>query len=134
MVFGVHREPLLAGRQARASGHGPAFEDSVEFESQIPVQPPRLVPLDREGEADGFRGEARAGVSGGFAGSCAARFVARRMGAGSGVRAKSRLWAYSPSGALRAFVAAVFVFSAFADFAFEVLERVPVMLNQLPSL
>ena len=39
MVLGAHREPLLAQREARAAGDGPALEHAVELEPQVVVKP-----------------------------------------------------------------------------------------------
>src|SRR5690348_17329841 len=51
MVLGAHRQPVLAGVEARSLGYGPALEDAVELEPEIPVQPRGLVLLDDEAVA-----------------------------------------------------------------------------------
>ena len=80
MVLDLDGEPLLAGVEARSLRHRPALQDAVELETEIEVQPARLVLLDDERE------------------SGAAAFLREgRLPAGSGVFRKSRLRRYSSS-------------------------------------
>src|SRR5439155_6867613 len=51
VILNVHREPLFIGIETRPFGHRPALEDAVEFETKIPVQPPRGVLLNDEAVA-----------------------------------------------------------------------------------
>jgi hypothetical protein len=105
----MHRQPLLAGGQAWALGDGPALQDAVKFQPQVPVQPARVVALERRAWWRWIEYAPPAG-SGGGVGAGFPRGFATRFGAGfgSGVRSKSRLRAYSPSGFLRALGFAVF--------------------------
>ena len=48
MVFDVHREMPLAGRERHALRDGPAREHAVAFEPQVVVQSAGRVPLDDE--------------------------------------------------------------------------------------
>ena len=51
MILGAHRQALLAQRQTRSPRHRPAFQDAVEFQPQIVMQPSRRVLLHHEGAA-----------------------------------------------------------------------------------
>ena len=51
MVLDVHREPLVAGHQARAAGDRPARQRVADLEAEVVVQPPRRVLLHHEGVA-----------------------------------------------------------------------------------
>ena len=51
MVLDVHREPLVAGHQARPAGDGPARQRVADLEAEVVVQPPRRVLLHHEGVA-----------------------------------------------------------------------------------
>ena len=51
MVLDVHRQPLVAGHQARAAGDGPARQRVADLEAEVVVQPPRRVLLHHEGVA-----------------------------------------------------------------------------------
>src|SRR5208337_3705824 len=57
MVLDHHRKPLLAGHEARAARHRPAFQDAVEFEAKVVMEAPRVVFLDDE--AVSFSGSGR---------------------------------------------------------------------------
>src|SRR3984893_1261116 len=48
VVLSADRKPLFAGREARAFGDRPAFQDSVHLEPQIEMQPARRVFLNDE--------------------------------------------------------------------------------------
>jgi hypothetical protein len=48
MVLGAHREPAIAGRQARALGHRPRQQDAVELQAEVVVHPAGGVLLDDE--------------------------------------------------------------------------------------
>jgi len=48
MVLGPHREPLVIGAEARPLGHGPAFENAVQFQTKIIVQATGSVLLHDE--------------------------------------------------------------------------------------
>src|SRR6202040_3019963 len=48
VVLGADRKPLFAGREARAFGDRPTFQDSVHLEPQIVMQPARRVFLNDE--------------------------------------------------------------------------------------
>src|SRR5438067_1609413 len=48
MIFGLHRQALLARNEARTPGHGPALEHAVELETQVVMQPPRGMFLHHE--------------------------------------------------------------------------------------
>src|SRR6266508_3035129 len=48
VIFGAHRQPLLADDQARAPRHRPALERAAELEPQIVVHPPGIVLLHDE--------------------------------------------------------------------------------------
>src|ERR1700732_2658714 len=48
VVLGADRKPLFADREARAFGDRPAFQDSVDLEPQIVMQPARRVFLNDE--------------------------------------------------------------------------------------
>ena len=63
VVLGVHREPLLAGIEARALRHRPALQHAVELEPEIIVQAPRGVLLHDEANCRSLR-RARPGGSG----------------------------------------------------------------------
>src|SRR5205085_9211820 len=52
MIFGLHREALDARHHADALGNGPALEHAVELQSQIEMQPARIMAL--HGEAPRF--------------------------------------------------------------------------------
>src|SRR6266700_37133 len=45
VVFGLNRQPLVAGNKARTAGDGPAFQHSVELKPQIEMQATRIMPL-----------------------------------------------------------------------------------------
>ena len=49
VVLDVHGEPLVAGVEGRALGHGPAEQHAVELEPEIVVEPGRGVLLDAVG-------------------------------------------------------------------------------------
>ena len=51
MVLGAHRQPLVAGIEARPLRHRPALQHAVELEPEIPVEPRRVVLLDDEAVA-----------------------------------------------------------------------------------
>src|SRR6185436_13169646 len=46
MVFGLHREALVGGVEARAFRHRPALEHALELEAKVVVQPRRRMALD----------------------------------------------------------------------------------------
>jgi hypothetical protein len=48
VVLGADRKPLFAGREARAFGDRPAFQDSLHLEPQIVMQPARRVFLNHK--------------------------------------------------------------------------------------
>src|SRR6202011_4603490 len=48
MVLDLDREPLVMRVERRSSRDGPGFENTVEFEPQIVVQPRRVMLLDDE--------------------------------------------------------------------------------------
>src|SRR5689334_6540962 len=48
VVLDVDRQPLVVRRQAGTPGHRPAFEDTVELQSQVVVQPPGGMLMDDE--------------------------------------------------------------------------------------
>jgi hypothetical protein len=48
MILGAHRKALLAERQARTAGDGPALEHAVELQAEIEVQPARGMHLHHE--------------------------------------------------------------------------------------
>src|SRR5690606_11613652 len=48
MVFGVDGKPLFAGNETWSLGHRPALEDTVEFQPEVIVKPPRRVLLHHE--------------------------------------------------------------------------------------
>src|SRR5262249_51016250 len=52
VVFGLHREPLFVGDEARPVRHRPALEHAVELEPQVIVQAPRSVHLHHEFAAE----------------------------------------------------------------------------------
>ena len=51
MVLGADGEALVVGVDAGALGHGPAFEDAVHFEAEVPVEARGVVFLDDEAVA-----------------------------------------------------------------------------------
>ena len=51
MVLDLNRKALLAGDEARAFGHGPALQHSVQLEAEIIVKPPGGMLLDDIGIA-----------------------------------------------------------------------------------
>jgi hypothetical protein len=54
VIFGVDRQPLLAGNKARTAGCRPTFQDSVEFKSEVEMQAARVVLLHHEAVALGI--------------------------------------------------------------------------------
>jgi hypothetical protein len=50
MVFGGHRESLLADVGRQAVRHGPRLQHAVEFEPEVVVLAPRAMQLDHESE------------------------------------------------------------------------------------
>src|SRR5580704_17389339 len=48
VVLGADRKPLFAGREARAFGDRPAFQNSIHLEPQIVMKPARRVFLNDE--------------------------------------------------------------------------------------
>ena len=56
VVLGVDRQALLAGNEARSAGDGPAFQDAIEFEPQVVMEPARIMLLDAKAVAPGFAG------------------------------------------------------------------------------
>src|SRR5262249_7259406 len=56
MVFGAHRKPLVADREARPAGDRPALEHAVELEAQVVMGAPRRVLLHDELEGGGLAG------------------------------------------------------------------------------
>ena len=50
MVLDVDGEVLLAGLERHAFRHGPGNEHAVALEAEVVVEPPRVVPLDDEGQ------------------------------------------------------------------------------------
>jgi hypothetical protein len=58
MIFDLYGETLVVWVKRRPTGHGPGFEDAVQFEPKIIVQPRGVVLLDDEAPAvrrpDGF--------------------------------------------------------------------------------
>src|SRR5690606_16069372 len=48
MVLGLHRETLGTRVGRQALGHGPGGQDTVVLQTEIPVQPARVVLLDHE--------------------------------------------------------------------------------------
>ena len=48
VILDFHREPLLAHLQRRALGNGPGFQNAIEFEPEIVVQPPSRMFLHDE--------------------------------------------------------------------------------------
>lgn len=55
MVLGRHRQPLLAGDQARPLRHRPALQHAVHLQPEVIVQPPRRMLLDDIGIAASAR-------------------------------------------------------------------------------
>ena len=51
MVLGPHRQPVLAGVQARPLGNRPALEHAVELQPEVPMEPRGVVLLDDEAVA-----------------------------------------------------------------------------------
>src|SRR5688500_14784179 len=56
VILHMHREPLLAGNEARAAGHRPALHHAVKFKPQIVMQPGRGMLLNDESIAPAFSG------------------------------------------------------------------------------
>src|SRR5208282_2240650 len=46
MVFGLHRQPFVGRIERRAFWNGPRFQDPVDLETEIVVQPPGVMFLD----------------------------------------------------------------------------------------
>ena len=55
MVFDLDREPLVTRIERRTFGDRPGFEDAVELEPQIVMQPRRVVLLDHKAKMLGGR-------------------------------------------------------------------------------
>src|SRR5262245_65139490 len=51
VVLGPHGEALLVRVKARTLGDRPALQDSVELETEVPVEPRRIMLLDDEAVA-----------------------------------------------------------------------------------
>jgi hypothetical protein len=51
MILGAHRETLFVGVEAGAARHGPAFEDTVRFKAEVPVEAGGVMLLDYEAVA-----------------------------------------------------------------------------------
>jgi hypothetical protein len=51
MIFDLHSETLVVWVKRRAARHGPGFEDAVQFQPKIIVQPRGVVLLDNEAPA-----------------------------------------------------------------------------------
>ena len=51
VVLGADGEALLVGVEAGAAGDGPAFQNAVDFEAEIPVETGGVVLLDHEAVA-----------------------------------------------------------------------------------
>src|SRR5256885_16184572 len=48
MVLDLDRQPLVMRIERRTARHRPGFEDAVEFQTKIVMQPRRVVLLDHE--------------------------------------------------------------------------------------
>ena len=66
MVLDRDRKPLLAGDEARAAGHGPAFQDAVQFEAKVVMKASGVVLLDDETMCVAGRRRGRPRLRGGF--------------------------------------------------------------------
>ena len=62
MVFGAHGKPLVGRVQARPLGNGPAFEDAVYFETEVPMETCGGMFLHDEAVA-GFLGDSAFGFA-----------------------------------------------------------------------
>ena len=97
VVFDVNGKATLAGIEARTSWNGPAFQDAVEFNAEIVMEPRGVVLLDDENAATGFlaglcgrpAGRAARGA-GGFGGDREVAFFAVGLERHGGVSWKGR--------------------------------------------